>query len=532
MKIVVIGGGGVFGSRLADLLLRDGHQVWVAARRLSALNVANARPLQLDRSGDLSPLWAIDPDVVVDAAGPFHAYGDDPYRLPRACIQNGCHYLDLADDSAFCSGVSALDSAASAAGVTVLSGVSSVPALSSAIVADLVAGADQVDSINIAILPGNKAPRGRAVVESILHQAGQHFTVQIDGHAAKVRSWSDPRRFALNDGQYRTGYAIRVPDQALFPAFFKARTVTFHAGMELGVMNTGLAALSWARARLGLPIPRTAVFWAARAMARFGSDAGGMSVAVTVRRQGVWHRHVWRLLVRRGEGPYIPGIAARTILRHLADMPAGARTALAEVSRDQITAALGDLAATVRCDTTRPMPLFERVLGADFAKLPPAVQASHQTVAPRRWTGQAQITRGPGLYPRLIAALFRFPKAAAQTPVTVIKTPHHGGERWLRMFGSQTFRSELRQGAGGMTERFGPFTFDLGLTADADRLDFPVTGGRFWAIPLPKWALPQSHAQETAQNGRFHFDVALHAPITGQMVVHYKGWLHRDDKGA
>ncbi|MBL4787348.1 MAG: NAD(P)-binding domain-containing protein, partial [Cohaesibacteraceae bacterium] len=32
MKIVIAGGYGVFGSRLAELLLRDGHDVWLAGR--------------------------------------------------------------------------------------------------------------------------------------------------------------------------------------------------------------------------------------------------------------------------------------------------------------------------------------------------------------------------------------------------------------------------------------------------------------------------------------------------------------------
>lgn len=32
MKVVILGGYGVFGSRLANLLVRDGHQVWLAGR--------------------------------------------------------------------------------------------------------------------------------------------------------------------------------------------------------------------------------------------------------------------------------------------------------------------------------------------------------------------------------------------------------------------------------------------------------------------------------------------------------------------
>jgi len=36
MRILVLGGTGVFGSRLACLLVRDGHQVTIAARHMTA----------------------------------------------------------------------------------------------------------------------------------------------------------------------------------------------------------------------------------------------------------------------------------------------------------------------------------------------------------------------------------------------------------------------------------------------------------------------------------------------------------------
>jgi len=124
MKVAILGGYGVFGSRLAELLIRDGHQVIVAGRNGQAAQALASKiggtALALDRAGDLTPLWAMAPQVVVDAAGPFHAYGDDPYRLVKAAIAQGVHYLDLADDAAFCAGIAALDGDAKSAGVFAL----------------------------------------------------------------------------------------------------------------------------------------------------------------------------------------------------------------------------------------------------------------------------------------------------------------------------------------------------------------------------------------------------------------------------
>ena len=78
-----------------------------------------------------------------------------------------------------------------------------------------------------------------------------------------------------------------------------------------------------------------------------------------------------------------------------------------------------------------------------------------------------------------------------------------------------------------MTERFGPFVFALGLNVSQGRLSYPVTGGWFLGIPMPKIFLPTSEAVEEQIGGRFHFDVTLRAPLTRALVVRYQGWLER-----
>lgn len=80
MKVLILGGTGVFGERLARLLSCDGHQLTIAARTLPAAQALaaelGATALRMDRNGDLSALPGH--EVIIDAAGPFHAYGADP----------------------------------------------------------------------------------------------------------------------------------------------------------------------------------------------------------------------------------------------------------------------------------------------------------------------------------------------------------------------------------------------------------------------------------------------------------------------
>jgi hypothetical protein len=529
MRVAVIGGTGVFGARLVQLLRRDGHEVIVCARAVgTAAEAPGVTALALDRAGDLSDLWAAGPGAVVDAAGQFHAYGGDPYRLARACIERGVHYLDLADDAAFCAGIAALDAEAKKAGVAVLSGVSSVPGLSSAVAGALAEGMDEVDTIATAILPGNRAPRGRAVVESILHKAGLPFAMTLDGREQAVRNWSGPARFVLAPGMVRRGWRIEVPDQRLFPAAFGARTVDFRAGLDLGGLDRGLAALAWLRGRLGFGMPTWLVsllLAGARMLAPFGSDAGGMVVSVTGRMGTGWVRRDWVMVVRNGEGPFVPGVVARAVLRDPGRVPAGAQPAVGVVRLADAEAAMADLAVTLRRDEVAVVPMMRQVLGGAFDALPREVQATHDHAGPRRFSGRAVVERGGGWIARAIAWVFRFPPAAADVAVTVTKTPVEGGEIWERRFGTRVFRSHLRGGAEGLTERFGPLVFRLALRVEEEALHWPVAGGRCLGMPLPRFLLPVSVAREYVEDGRFRFDVALHGPLGAGLIVRYRGWL-------
>src|SRR5436190_19855164 len=117
LKVPIPGGYGNFGGRLAQLLADEDDLTLIIAGRsrdkaqafcatLPSTRRAAAVPEAFDRDGDVErQLRAIAPDVIVDATGPFQSYGQDPcqdpYRVVRAAIAAGVHYLDLADGSDF-----------------------------------------------------------------------------------------------------------------------------------------------------------------------------------------------------------------------------------------------------------------------------------------------------------------------------------------------------------------------------------------------------------------------------------------------
>ena len=174
-RILVLGGYGGFGARIARRLAAAGHQVLVAGRSAAKAtrfceSVPGTVPLALDRADIAGALALHRPAVVVDASGPFQAMD---YTVPRACVAAGVAYCDIAEGREFVCGIAELDAEARQAGVAVIAGASSVPALSGAVVRDLTAGLDRVRAVEMAISASNKASVGRAVTAALVGQVGR-----------------------------------------------------------------------------------------------------------------------------------------------------------------------------------------------------------------------------------------------------------------------------------------------------------------------------------------------------------------------
>lgn len=537
MKVVILGGYGVFGSRLAVLLVRDGHDIWIAGRRLErACAIAKdvgAEALEVDFLDDPSPIFHLAPDVVIDAAGPFQAYGADPYRIPRLCIRYGVDYFDLADDAEFATGIGQLDAEARRAGRRVLSGASSVPGLSSVVVGELARGFDELCLIDEAILPGNKAPRGVSVMASIVGQVGVASPVWRGGMWRHLRCWTDHRSIRLRGDVIRSAYFINVPDVQLFPSLFRARSVMFRAGMELWVMNAGLVVLGAVR-RIW-PLPATPLMIGllqrlADLLLPFGTDRGGMRVAVTGLIGKRMRERTWLLVAEAGEGPFVPCIVVRALLRQIDKIEPGARPCLCEATFEDIENAVSDLALSIEVTEMDRPSLFQSALADRWPLLPKELQKLHDVQDVESFSGVAHITCGRSVIARLIAWLVGFPTAGDGVPVTVTKTRTETGELWERDFAGRIFRSFCQPASEvyHYRERLWPLLIELSLEVAHESLHLRVRRGWFLGLPMPQFLLPKSNSREYVQGSKFHFDVALSAPLGLGLIVHYQGSLIPD----
>jgi short subunit dehydrogenase-like uncharacterized protein len=98
--VLIVGGYGVFGGRIVELLENEARLTIIVAGRSAekALAYCDSRgsvmaklvAAALDRNGNLEiELGKHRPDILIDASGPFQVYGKDSYRLVEACIASG-----------------------------------------------------------------------------------------------------------------------------------------------------------------------------------------------------------------------------------------------------------------------------------------------------------------------------------------------------------------------------------------------------------------------------------------------------------
>lgn len=552
MKILILGGYGVFGGRLAQLLSdiplatlficgRDEEK----ARKFCAgfHGVASVLPVALDRRDIADGLARLTPDLVVDASGPFQNYGNECYRVVKACIAAKVDYLDFADGADFVFGISQFDEQARAAGVFILSGVSSFPVLTAAVLREM---AKKMDIVKVegGIAPSPYAGIGLNVMRAVVGYAGAPVKLTRNGVtgsgvglAESIRyTVAVPGRLPLRNIRFSL---VDVPDlQVLPPEHPTITDIWMGAGPVPEVLHRILNLLAKARRLFNLPsfAPFSRLFYTVLNLMKFGEHRGGMFVHAKGISNGRQVEHSWHLLAEADDGPFIPSMAIEGIIRKSIDGQhphPGARPATHALELSDYDRLFS--ARTIYTgfrEEQSGQPIYRRILGSAFDNLPSEIRALHDSSDARQWSGTASVQRGTGLFARIVSALIGFPKAAETIPVSVRFTPDGEGEKWIRTFGNQSFHSRQQCGRGRnahlLVEKFGIVQVALALVIEGDRLNLVPRRWSALGIPLPKILLPRGVSFETQRHGRFCFDVTIALPFLGH-VVSYQGSLARGD---
>ena len=443
-RVLILGGYGTFGGRLARLLADEERLTIIVAGRsreqaeaFCAAQPARATlmPGAFDRDGDLdAELSALAPDVIVDASGPFQAYGD-PYRVVRAAIARGIHYLDLADGSDFVKGIAQFDAQARERGVFVLSGVSSFPVLTVAVTRRASQDMSRVDSITGGIAPSPYAGVGQNVIRAIASYAGKPVKLLRDGKPAAGYGLAESRRYTVAPPGRVPLRNIRfslvdVPDLQMLPDLWPGlRSVWMGAGPVPEILHRLLNVCALAvRLKLVPSLsPLAGLMHRAINVLRWGEHRGGMFVAVAgADKEGARIERSWHLLAEGDDGPLIPSMACEAIIRRCLDAnpPApGARPATKEVELEDYEKLFARRAIYTgwreAISQTSAQPLYRRLLGDAYASLPAPLQAMHDLKGRMIAEGTATVARGSGWLVQLLAAIIGFPRAGENVPVKV-----------------------------------------------------------------------------------------------------------------
>jgi hypothetical protein len=322
---VVLGGYGTFGRLISASLVKHadvhvivaGRNAAAAAELCRSLGRGNTEGVPLDcSSSDFAQrLAALSPSVVIDTVGPFQARN---YAVARACIEIGAHCLDLADGREYVAGIATLDEAARARGVLVASGVSTCPAISTAVADELTRDLDSVESLELGIAPGQKAPRGLATTRAVLSYCGKPIPSFENGRTGTRRGWSGTIRHAYPAPVgHRWLAQVDLPELGLWPQRYPSlRTLDARASLESLVLFFGLGLLA-RLVRIGaiesLEPHAGALLRISTLFEPFGHDVGAMHVTAESRTV----RRTWSLVARGGDGPQIPAMPAAALAKKL-----------------------------------------------------------------------------------------------------------------------------------------------------------------------------------------------------------------------
>lgn len=324
-EILILGGYGNFGKRIAHALVISGIPVIIAGRNLEKARalakelgaLAKAEALDIENNF-ASALARLKPSVVINTCGPFQL---KDYQVAEKCIAAGAHYIDLADGRSFVSGISALDEKAKTAGVWVISGASTVPGLSSAVLEHYKHEFREIDSLKYGISPGQKAERGLATTKGILTYVGKPLqAVHFD--ALPRYGWQDvyQQKYPVLGKRWMAN--CDIPDLDIFPVQYGIRNIRFSAGMEHILLHLGIWALSWL-VRFGLPLKlenhAEFLLRASHWFDHFGSDAGGMHMVMRGKnKHDQSFERRWFIIAKNGDGPQIPCVPTIILARKLA----------------------------------------------------------------------------------------------------------------------------------------------------------------------------------------------------------------------
>jgi hypothetical protein len=262
-RIVIAGGTGFFGQRVAGLLREMGVRPVIAGRDGEVI-------MDVEDRVSLGAVLRAD-DVVVDAAGPFQAR---TAALIEVACEIGADVIDLNESLVHARRVDALADRVRESGIGVRSTCSAVSTVAAALVRR--SAIDRPVRVSALVAPASRETAHAGTLRALLASVGTPIEVWRDGRFAPAIGWRSSRTFALPPRcAYLVASALPLTLPAVWPSL---RAVDCWTDTSTPLANDVLALVARARplrAIAGRALPVGA------ALARiFGTRRGAFAIEV------------------------------------------------------------------------------------------------------------------------------------------------------------------------------------------------------------------------------------------------------------
>ena len=173
--------------------------------------------------------------------------------------------------------------------------------------------------------------------------------------------------------------------------------------------------------------------------------------------------------------------------------------------------------------------LYESVLGERFAELPPALRRFHGRREGGRARGKVRVSRGRGLFARLIAWFIGAPSAGEAVPVELRIEVEGEREVWTRTFAGHTMVTRQWRAGAQLVEAFGLSQVRFELESSPAGIMFEQRRVELLRVPLPAALAPRVSAQAGVAEGEaWELRVNISFPLIGTVVEYASTMIVED----
>lgn len=168
--------------------------------------------------------------------------------------------------------------------------------------------------------------------------------------------------------------------------------------------------------------------------------------------------------------------------------------------------------------------LYRRILGSDFADLPPVLRAFHEAPRGATATGVLRVRRGSNRLAGTVARALRLPPEGDDVPVLLRVIPRDDHEVWERTFSTWRLRTRQSLRDGRLREDYGVTALTFDVTADHGGMHFRSTDITWLGVRPPRALAVKVEAHVRGFESHWELAVLVHMPLLG-LITSYEGRL-------